>query len=574
MIASPILVLGEYLYDHHNALYKELGHPTFRLSKNILFGVYSGGSSHCSWVGRILNELSLRGHDVTYAASEEHLKFVEQYPRINTISLGPVPYSIDNIHDSTSTPRQWKRIRDEYRLIIDNYDKTYKDMQSIMTSHAIDAVICDNLFIECIDGARDAGIPLILTTIEIDAQDVVAPYINKRELEMLLEDNNIVEYKSFKKRFYMKFLSPVNIFWKIGSLLVNLNAKRNVPLWQLSSATNKDALTIVNNLFGGTERARSMHPLVEMIGPIFNSHYDPLSPDIQEFLDIHQRVVFVALKQHQEDASRTMTTKSQDLMMERIFLELLHMQEIGFIDGLIWDIGKSSHHHMLLSDASSSFVTRSGSKFNVTGLWQQHYPHVRLLAQAPQFSILKHPSTITFVSHGESISLFESLYAGKRTVIMPFFKNHQSGNAIHFESRRLGSYLRMYQHQRNSVSIGNKDEFEPLQRVIQDKDGGIQRNVDRYQTLIQIHAKHGIVKGADLVEEAIFTSDKDGYLQHRHDVARKLSFLKANNYDLYICLSGMVFSIAWIVRYVYIKILRTYYILLLVTGKINKVKLP
>ena len=54
---------------NNSDVYAELGEPTFRLSKNILFAVTLGGSSHGSWVARILNELTLRGHLVTYAAT-------------------------------------------------------------------------------------------------------------------------------------------------------------------------------------------------------------------------------------------------------------------------------------------------------------------------------------------------------------------------------------------------------------------------------------------------------------------------------------------------------------------------
>ena len=50
-------------------LYEELGSPVFRTPKNILFGVTLGGSSHASWVVRILNELAERGHNVTYAGT-------------------------------------------------------------------------------------------------------------------------------------------------------------------------------------------------------------------------------------------------------------------------------------------------------------------------------------------------------------------------------------------------------------------------------------------------------------------------------------------------------------------------
>ena len=61
-IASiPILANCDY--------YEQPNQPTFRSPKNILFGIFAGESSRHSWVGRIMHELSLRNHSVTYAGS-------------------------------------------------------------------------------------------------------------------------------------------------------------------------------------------------------------------------------------------------------------------------------------------------------------------------------------------------------------------------------------------------------------------------------------------------------------------------------------------------------------------------
>ncbi|KAI9493125.1 hypothetical protein BDB00DRAFT_929189 [Zychaea mexicana] len=111
------------------------------------------------------------------------------------------------------------------------------------------------------------------------------------------------------------------------------------------------------------------------------------------------------------------------------------------------------------------------------------------------------------------MSLFEALYAGKRTVIRPFCGDHPA-NVLHFDREQLGGYLDMDR---------KENVFEPLLWVIQS-------NVDRHKQLAQIHAQHAVVRGADLGEEALFTS-KDGYLQHRRDIAKRLNFLKAYDYD-------------------------------------------
>lgn len=59
----------------NNDIFNELEPSShFRSSpKNILFAVTVGGSSHHSWVMRVLDELDRRGHNITYATTVNDL---------------------------------------------------------------------------------------------------------------------------------------------------------------------------------------------------------------------------------------------------------------------------------------------------------------------------------------------------------------------------------------------------------------------------------------------------------------------------------------------------------------------
>ena len=376
------------------------------------------------------------------------------------------------------------------------------------------------------------------------------------------------EHMTLPYRFYKKFLFPVAAQWQLGSerkeyqqKRMSLTPSRDTTISSLPpNDPGLDSLKIVNNFFG-IEEARPMGPLVEMIGPIYNAYYDPLPSSIQQFLDSHQRVVFVAFGQHAA-AKPSDTTK--------ILTQLLDLLETKVIDGFIWGLVKSS------SGLPDTVTTQSGRSYDVGKefLWdnnndndkgeeeperkryrrKQHHPDVLLLPWAPQFAILKHPSVITYLSHGGGMSIFEALYAGKRTVIKPFFGD-QPGHALFFEREQLGGYLNMQeQNSFNSKALG--DPFETLRRVIQDEDGVIQKNVNRHQALVQIRAKNAVTRGADLVEEVLFTS-KDGYLPHRHDVGRKMSYLKANDYDLYLWLVVIVAMVIGLLRILYVKMIKS-----------------
>ncbi|KAI9490255.1 hypothetical protein BDB00DRAFT_941141 [Zychaea mexicana] len=364
----------------------------------------------------------------------------------------------DRTLDNYTSPRQWSQVNEDLKKFVESYSPN--------------------------------GLP---------------PYINKDNIYIMDHVPATTERMSLKYRFYMKFLFPVELLWKAGSQLNEFRHKRNLSIWETTPNTKiRNSLKISNNLFG-TEQARPLGPLVEMVGPIFNAVYDPLPLHIEHFLDQHQRVLFVAFGQH---------TSAKEHETKQLLAMLLHMQETHLIDGFIWGSG--------LSHLPKIVSTPSGNIYNVTHLLGQQHPNVRLLHWAPQFAILKHPSVITFLTHGGGMSLFEALHAGKRTIIRPFFYD-QPANAFHFEHTQLGGYLNMDDH---------NGALETFRRVIEDTDNVIQKNVDRYQALFQIHAQRGVDRGADLVEEVLFTSVGDGQLPHRRDVANNISFLKANDYDL------------------------------------------
>ena len=372
-------------------------------------------------------------------------------------------------------------------------------------------------------------------------------------------------------RLYIKFLYPLELYWNTGSLLVKLQRKRNIPFSDMFStntdiSSTRNLFEIYNNLFAdNTKLVQSVDPRVETIGPMLQPlYYDSLPLDIQEFLADHNRTVFVQFD-HSNGAPNLYE-------MEKVLAELLHMQETEFIDGLIWSFGAEHSYHHLITNLPA-IITRSGSVYNISSLWNQQCHNIRLLSQTSQrFSVLEHSSIITFVTYDNAMATLEALYAGKRVVIIkPYFWS-QPVNTDYFLHQGLGRCLNIGSY---SGAVERTNDFEPLRDAILDPNGTIQNNVERYKALLQIHPRYRIARGADLVERVLFTSTKDGCLSHGGDgIEEHFSFLKENDYDLYIYILISITCCVWVVRYVYLKILRAYYILLLVNGKINKVKLP
>lgn len=349
-------------------------------------------------------------------------------------------------------------------------------------------------------------------------------YINKSPFTMV-ESNT--EHLSYSYRFYERFVWPIQLLWHTGpnmcryiytlySLGLGLNPKDG---WQ-------DAVKLVNNLYGFDD-PRPMGPLVELVGPIYNDHFDPLTPELASFLDTHKRVVYVGFGQHTQSKDHHEST--------RVLQMLLNNYEAGVLDGFVWSATKGTPLADHVTTSSGIQYQLNSTKFTSIG---------KIVSWAPQLAVLRHPSVITFISHAGIMSLFESMYQGKRILAYPFMTD-QFANAKLIERTGAGLWLT---HTQDRLDVDRMTE--KLRRVVEDKDGTMQKAVNRYQALVQIHGRNSVDRAANIVEEVVFTADHEGHLPHRHDIARHLSFLKRNNYDLYLGLFALVISTVIFIHYI------------------------
>lgn len=277
----------------------------------------------------------------------------------------------------------------------------------------------------------------------------------------------------------------------------------------------KDALKLINTV-SGYSPARPLGPLVEFVGPILPKSYTPLTDDLKNYLDKHKRVAYVAFGQE-----ATPTKKETSFILRA----LLDNVENGTLDGIIWATVTSQD---IFAD---SITTTSGKIFKMQNLLNGRDPHVRIIKWAPQTAVLLHPSTVVFVSHGGLGSWFESMYAGTRMIMFPFFAD-QPGNAVTVERSNLGAILKTSMHPIEALNL--------VKKVVDDEDGEIQKSVERFQALTQIHSQHGVVRAADLVEEVAYTHVK-GKLPHRESADRRMSYVKGTNLDLYAALAVFLY---------------------------------
>lgn len=144
-----------------------------------------------------------------------------------------------------------------------------------------------------------------------------------------------------------------------------------------------------------------------------------------------------------------------------------------------------------------------------------------------------HPAVLVFIARGGAGSFYEGLYVDKRLAVFPFFGD-QFLNAYNVEHKDIGVYL--------SYELNQEQMNEKITLDCSDSDENCQKNANRYKALIQVHSRDDCIRAADLVEEVSFVN-KQGQLPYRYEASFQMSFIKANNVDLYVVSVGIVLTL-------------------------------
>lgn len=337
------------------------------------------------------------------------------------------------------------------------------------------------------------------------------------------------EFQSIADRFRVAFINPLRDLYYMFPFLRDFSKRRaavGITTKMADPSTQwKDSLKLINGAFGYIA-PRPIGPLGELVGPIMPKQYMPLDEDLQNYLDDHKKVAYVAFGQNARPSEKE---------IKLILTALLENLESGSLDGLIWATVKAAG---LFPD---TVTTSSGKTYQVQDFFNGVHPDIRIVKWAPQTAVLLHPSTVVFVSHGGLGSWYESVYAGTRMVMFPFFGD-QPGNAKVIERSKLGGVL--------DYKFSPEQAAAVIKKVVDDEDGELRRSVKRFQALTQIHSEHGVLRAADLVEEVAYTN-VDGKLPHRESADRRMSYIKSHNIDLYAILLAIIYSVFRIVLFTY-----------------------
>ncbi|KAH8548333.1 hypothetical protein BGW37DRAFT_523363 [Umbelopsis sp. PMI_123] len=504
--------------------------PSYWSPKNIFISVLAPGASHTTWVLEIAQDLVARGHNVSFLCKDLGAKIAEKYPTISILPMGKESFlqSEEDLIELSARPgTAVEGLRMFLVAINSGFQKDYLQFAAYITSSRPDLMICDILTDSCMRAAEENNIPFIVTSTSALSPDATAPFLNSP-----FSPQPTTEHQSIWTRFYDKYIEGLIILSQLGPLFKEtVNIRKELGI---SSANNffpdklGDSVKLVNNFFG-LELARSIGPLVRYVGPVMPSEYPQMDASTLDFLNSHQKIIYIAFGHH-----ATPSTPEA----EKLLISLVDSVEEGTVDGFIWATMRVRHF-------PKKVVSTRGTKLNVTDILHNSskYPHYKFAKWAPQFAILSHPSTALFMTHGGANSIFESLYNGKKMLVHPFFADQPANAKILSDAGVALS--------NNRQKLTTKSIVSNIRTLVQDKDGIFQDNLKPLSALAQMKAMDAKDRGVAAIEEVLFTS-KGVDLPHLHPASRNMTYMKANNIDIQILLAVSAVSvIAAIIGVVY-----------------------
>jgi hypothetical protein len=464
-------------------------------------------------IGSILAD---RGHNVTFLTRDDQLKNAHHYPNICTHSFGeyvfPDPKQVSRAIQEMAYPRLNAYFKK-------NLNRVYPGELSYYQHHFFeskewkpDLFICDAFNDACLDSAHELKVPSVVTSTFMVG--VRPPYINN----IGMASHYTSEKMSLLERFYTTYVETARFAYHLHPEYTRLDQLRQhagLSKRGLNPFKSWESSLKLVNSFDGFKPAHVLDTMTHVVGPIMSPQKSNLTQLEMYFLAEHKRVAYVAFGQH------VMTDKHD---LEVLLGGVLALLESDLMDGVIWvRLEENIQHVENKGDGWTNALSYKGvlltsfrEVLKIKGIFATSW--------ASQFSILQHPSTVLFISHGGAESAHEALFNGKRMLVHPFFADQEmNGQALSVAGVALT-------HPRKTVTL--HEMKQQLFMLLRDKDGAFSRNMSRMKVLAQINSNKKYF-AADLLEEHMFAS-VHGVPIHRIEASTNMSWLKARNMDLHI----------------------------------------
>jgi hypothetical protein len=492
--------------------------------KTIVLCSMLGGKSHIKYMLEISKTLADRGHHIIYASSEDQTHWARPY-NFTEYSFGPNPVSDELNRQVTQSLSMDTLSLDTINILthagtIINYHMVFEGLVKLFKQQKVGLVVCDFLVIACMDAANHMNVTVAGSFPSFG-------YVGSSHTTYISNRFDISAPTTANLNFFQRFNSVIAIplAMQIHHITVcyKLNALRkqvNVPPLYGNTWKGLDKSVIFVDTFYGFDAARPLPPLIQPIGPILPESYPPLTSELKEFFEIHNRVMYIAF------GTIVYLDKGQiTSILEGILISLRD----GVIDGVIWSLVSTR------SDQFPNLIkSPSGSLIDPSFIFENLHPHIKIMSYTPQYAILKNENTKLFVSHCGIESSFEAMYLGKPILAIPFFGDQltNAGNLV-----EAGVALSLDRYKFTVQSFVNRIK----QILVEDLDV-FMKNTEKLRHITYVASKNRYI-AADLIEKIAFFSHSDifqslpqGTLSHwvTADKFSGKSWLRTTNWDVYI----------------------------------------
>ncbi|RYP02284.1 hypothetical protein DL764_005850 [Monosporascus ibericus] len=480
--------------------------------RRILALVTTGGFTHGTPVLEICRVLARRGHTIDFATCAGQEGWVADFPFVS------------RVYSFAEGPSEAEYEAHYRRMLMHDPAKGIGPALCLAKTTRRDFIVAD-FFVDAaaLDMQVEFGVPCAVVYPQMPFLMAPVPCIPGQpgfQVDMTaLTREHASMWARLRNETVILWALPHIVPWMRwrNAMRRGARVKHKVP-----SEPKPNFLVLVNSFFG-LEMPKELPPLIAAIGPVLADEYPALDSTSSRFMDSHSRTIYIALGTH-------VILPERDVL--KIFSGLVLALDAGFINCVIWS-------------------RANGEVINLGGVLDGKHPDFLIPLFAPQRSILYHPNTALYLTHGGGSSAQEALFHGVRVV--DSIKNDGSLKRV----LTLGIY---FDQLSNSAKLGiagvglslDKFTFSPeeictkIGELVQDKSGLFARNVERMKHIARVASKRKNL-AADLVEEVMYDTelrfDKNGkeiLPMHLQTADARMSSWRAKNWDLYTAALGML----------------------------------
>ncbi|SLM35784.1 udp-glucosyl transferase family protein [Lasallia pustulata] len=306
-----------------------------------------------------------------------------------------------------------------------------------------------------------------------------------------------------------------------------------------------DYLLFVNAMFG-IEVPKDLPPLVNAVGPILSDSYPPLTPELEQSLHTHDRVLYVAFGTH---------VILPFVTLAKIIEGVSAAISLGHLDSVIWALRSTARKQITGSSFARTAPNISnagkGTVATYEDLLNNKHPQYHFVDFAPQRAILAHPSTHLFLTHAGPSSANESLFHGVPMIAMGIYGD-QLPNSMRLSAAGVAESM-----SKDDSALASTLTAKIVQ-VIEDSEGRYARDVLRLQRIAASASRRKIL-AADLIEEVMYDHElrfEDSGMgrgrarrpMHLQTADMRMSWWRANNVDLWLAVGGacgLLIGVGW-----------------------------